>query len=333
MKLSGVEKAAILLATLGPEAAAAVLEHLGEVEIRLASHAIARLRLIPREAAAVVHEEFYSRLTNRERLYVDGERIAQTLIAHAGDPAALEERHRPLTDPAVQRATFMASAERLSKTALLRCLRNEHPQIIAFALANLRPPQAAEVFLALPEKVQTDVLARIADLDAVSPDMLGVLNDVLQAEARNTPQTAGTSLGGTRVAAEIMNRLAREPEARIFATLDETNPGLGTEIRDCMLMVEDLVKLDNREMQHVLREISHKDLVLAMKTASAELQAHILANLSKRAASNLREDIDASGPVELRHVKRAQANIVAEVRRLQQQGKVFIGGRDGDVVV
>jgi flagellar motor switch protein FliG len=333
MKLSGVEKAAILLSTVGPEAAAAVLKHLGEVEIRLVTQGIASLRLIPWEAAAVVHEEFYSRLTNRERLYVNGERIAQTLIAQAGDPAALEERHSPFTDPAVQHAVFMAFVERLSKAALLRCLRNEHPQIIAFALANLRPPQAAEVFLGLPEEVQTDVLARIADLDAVSPDMLGVLNDALQAEARNTLQKPATSLGGTRAAAEIMNRLDREPEARIFATLDETNPGLAAEIRDCMLMVEDLVKLDNREMQHVLREISHKDLILAMKAASHELQAHIFANLSKRAATNLREDMETTGPVELRHVKRAQGNIVAEVRRLQQQSKVSIGGRDDEVVV
>lgn len=333
MKLGGVEKAAILLATLGPEIAAAVLKHLSEVEIRLVNRAIARLRLIPWEAAAVVHEEFYSRLRNRERLYVDGERIAHTLVAQAGPRAALEEGHSPPTDPAVQRATFMASAERLSKAALVRCLRSKHPQIIAFTLANLRPSQATEVFLALPEEVQADVLARIATLDAVSPDMLGLLNELLQAEERNTPQKPGTSLGGTRFAAEIMNRLPGEPEARILAILDETNPGLSGEIRDSMLIVEDLVKLDSREMQNVLREISHKDLILAMKTANAELRAHILANLSKRAARNLLEDIDATGPVELRQVKRAHANIIAEVKRLQQQGKVSIGDKDDDVVV
>jgi flagellar motor switch protein FliG len=334
-KLSGVEKVAILLTTLGPEAAAAVLGQLEEAEVRTVSQAIARLQSIPKAAAALVHEEFYSRLSNREGFYVDGERVARNLVAQIGRLPELEEESRAglLTDPAAQRAAFMAAVERLPPTALARRLRDEHPQIIAFTLANLPPQDAAETLLALPEQIQPDVVARIIDLDVVPSALFGEVGEVLQTEAKNVPQTMGGQLDGARVAAEVMNAVSKQHEDRILEALEESHPGLGEKVRELMFTFEDIVKLGNREVQALLKEVAREELILAMKTASPELSAKIFSNVSSRAAEILREDMEAMGPVKLKDVERAQANIVAELRRLEGEGKVSLGGGGDDVVV
>ena len=333
-KLSGVEKAAILLSTLGPEAAASLLRQLDEVEVRQVSRAIARLRDVSKADAARVHEEFYSRIKNREGLLVDGERLARSLIAKIGHEAEADEEARMLADPASQRAAFMAAVERLPPATLARRIRDEHPQFIAFTIANLPPREGAETLLALPEELQADVVARITDLGTVSPTLFGEVGDVLRMEARDTLHAMGSAVGGAKVAAEVMNAVPKEQEERIFGQLEESNPGMGEKIRDLMFTFEDVIKLGNREVQTLLKEVQRDDLVLAMKTASEELRAKIFANISSRAADILREDMSAMGPVKLKDVEREQANIVAELRRLESEGKVALGrGGAGDVVV
>jgi flagellar motor switch protein FliG len=332
-KLTGLEKVAILLTTLGGDAAAAVLRQLDEREVREVSQAIARLRTIPRTEAAEVHEEFFSRLSNREGVYVDGERMARGLIAQAGQLSDDQESHAILNDPVLQRETFMDAVERLPPAALARRLREEHPQIIAFTLANLGARDAAETLLALPEEIHSDVLARITDLGAVSPELFGEVGDILQTEAKNTVHQLGSAVGGAKVAAELMNAVPKDDEGRIFESLEEGHPGLAEKIRDLMFTFEDMVKLTNREVQTVLKEISREDLILGMKTASEDLRTKIFTNMSTRAGDILREDMGSLGPVKLTEVERAQANIVAELRRLEADGKLQLGGGGGDVVV
>jgi flagellar motor switch protein FliG len=331
---SGVEKVAILLTTLGPEAAAAVLRQLSEVEVRQVSQAIARLRSIPKEEAAAVHEEFYSRLCNREGFYVDGERVARTLISKIGHLSEEEEETRGiLGDPVMARANFIAAVERLPPSALARRIREEHPQIIAFTIANLPPRDAAETLVALPEELQADVIARVADLGAVAPTFYGEVGEVLMSEGRSSTQALGRSIGGAKVAADLMNSVSKENEGRIFEALEEANPGLAEKIRDLMFTFEDIVKLDNREVQGLLKEVPREDLILGMKTASEGLRTKIFANVSSRAADILKEDMAAMGPVKLKDVERAQANIVAEIRRLEGEGKVTLGRGGGDVII
>ena len=332
-KFSGVEKAAILLTTLGPEAAAAVLRQLDEIEVRQVSQAIARLRSISKARAAAVHEEFFSQINNREGVYVDGERVARNLIAQVGHLSESDEDSRILADPATQRAAFMAAVERLPPVALARRLRDEHPQFIAFTLANLGARDAAETLLALPPEIHADVLARIADLGTVSPTLFGEVSDVLQTEARTTLQSMGSAVGGAKVAAELMNAIPKDHENRIFEALEEGHPGLGEKIRDLMFTFEDLVKLSNREVQTLLKEIQRDDLMLALKTASEELRSKIFSNVSNRAAEIIKEDMAVIGPVKLKDVERAQAIIVAELRRLEAEGKVSLSGGAGDVVL
>jgi flagellar motor switch protein FliG len=332
-KMQGAEKAAILLTTLGPEAAAAVLRQLDEIEVRQVSQAIARLRSISKTKAAAVHEEFYRQLNNREGMFVDGERMARSLIAQIGHLSESDEGSRMLADPATQRAAFMAAVERLPPLTLARRIRDEHPQFIAFTLANLTARDAAETLLALPVELHADVLARIADLGTVSPTLFGEVSDVLQTEARSTLQTMGSAVGGAKVAAELMNAVPKEHEGRIFEALETQCPGLGEKIRDLMFTFEDLIKLSNREVQTLLKEIQREDLMLAMKTASEELRGKIFSNVSSRAAEILKEDMSVMGPVKLKDVERAQANIVAELRRLEAEGKVSLSGGAGDVVL
>jgi flagellar motor switch protein FliG len=283
----------------------------------------------------MVHEEFYSRLCNREGFYVDGERVARALIAKVGHLSEEEEKEQGLLgDPMIARANFMAAVERLPPSALARRMREEHPQIIAFTIANLPPRDAAETLLALPEEIQPDVIARVTDLGAVAPLLYGEVSEVLMSEARSSTQALGRSVGGAKVAAELMNSVPKEHEGRIFESLDESHPGLGEKIRDLMFTFEDIVKLDNREVQLVLKEVPREDLILGMKTASEELRAKIFGNVSSRAAEILKEDMSTLGPVKLKDVERAQANIVAELRRLEGEGKVTLGsGGAGDVVI
>jgi flagellar motor switch protein FliG len=167
----------------------------------------------------------------------------------------------------------------------------------------------------------------------VAPVLYGEVGDVLMSEARSTTQALGRSVGGPKVAAELMNSIPKEHEGRIFEALEEDYPGLGEKIRDLMFTFEDIVKLDNREVQGLLKDVPREDLILGMKTASEELRAKIFVNLSKRAAEILKEDMAAMGPVKLKDVERAQANIVAELRRLEGEGKVTLGGGGGDVVI
>lgn len=332
--VSGPEKVAILLTTLGGDAAASLLRQLEDTEVRQVSQAIARLREIPKSEAAAVHEEFYSLLNNREGFLIDGERVARSLIAQVGSTEADGQSQALLADPITQRANFMAAVERLPPATLARRLRDEHPQIIAFTLANLSARDAADTLLALPPEVHADVVERISDLGVVSPLLFAEVSEVLQAEAKNTMQTIGSSIGGAKVAAELMNSVAKEHEGRIFEALEENSPGLPDKIRDLMFTFEDVVKLDNREVQSVLKEIPREDLVLALKTAGEELRGKIFSNMSSRAGDILKEDMAAMGPVKLKDVERAQANIVAELRRLEGEGKVQLGsGGGGDVVV
>lgn len=331
-KLSGVKKAAILLTTLGSDVAAAVLRQLDEIEVRQISQVIARLRAIPKEDAARVHEEFFGYLSNRDGVFVDGERLARGLIAQVGHEHAPDEESR-MVDPATQRAAFVTAVQRLPPLALARRIREEHPQFIAFTLANLSPRDAAETLLALPEELHADVLARITDLGAVSPALFSEVSDVLQTEARNTLQTMDSVIGGAKVAAELMNSVPREHEERIFEALENANPGLGEKIRDLMFTFEDLVKLGNREIQALLKEVQREDLMLALKTASEELRAKIFSNVSHRAAEIIKEDMSVMGPVRLKDVERAQATVVAELRRLEAEGRVTLGRGAGDVVI
>ncbi len=328
----GVEKAAILLTTLGPEAAAAVFRHLSESEVRQVSAAIARLRTIPREQAARVHEEAWRRLTEREGLLVDGEQFARQMIA-AALAGAREERPSARTSHAGSEF-LAASLDPVAPAALAEVLGREHPQVIALVLANLRARKAAEVLAALPESLQPEIAQRIADLQSVPEDLLAEVGDVLAAQVQGVGRV-GPRAGflGAKLVADILNVADEAVEARIFAHLDAHAPEVAEAVRGLMLTFEDLLRLDDHGMQVLLKEIARDDLMLALKTASTAMRDKIFGNLAQRTVEILQEDMGAMGPVRLKDVEQAQARIVAAARRLDTEQRITLGAHEGDVVV
>jgi flagellar motor switch protein FliG len=340
-KQSGLEKAAVLLLTMGPEAASKILQHLNDTEVKQLSAAIARQRTIPKLNAAQVQEEAWRKLTNREGVYVDGEQFAKQLISSAhGGAGQRDERSSAARE--LQRATagaekwLASSLEAVAPPLVAQMVANEHPQVIAFILAHLNPRQAALVLGQLPEEVQSDIIQRVADLQGVSDELLVEVGDLLQEQVQGLGRGAQAPVDGntgTKRAAEIMNAVDKTVEGRVFAQLESEAPELAEKIREQMFTFEDMIQLDNRGMQVVLKEIAREDLMLALKTASPAMRDKIFANISARAAEILRDDMSTMGPVRLKDVEKAQGNIIAVVRRLQGEQKIVIGGGSGDDVL
>jgi flagellar motor switch protein FliG len=332
----GVEKAAILLLTLGREATATVFKHLSEQEVRQLTAAIARLRTIPRETAAAVHEEAWRRLTDRDALLVDGEQFARQVIGAGGNRQQQSEAMREIARAAqAGKEQLATSLEPVAPAVLAQVLAGEHPQVIALTLANLRPKQAAEVLAALPEALQPDIVQRISELQNVSEDVLADVGGVLQGQVRGLGGAAqgGASAGRAKLAAEIMNVIDKAVEARVFTQLEESAPEVAETIRQLMFTFEDMVRLENRDVQVVLKEVAREDLMLALKTASPAMREKIFKNISARAAEILEEDMGAMGAVKLKDVEKAQQNIVAVVRRLEAEQKITLAVGGDDVVL
>ena len=326
MAQSGIDKAAILLATLGTEAAAGVFRHLSEHEVRQVSSAIARLRAIPRAAAAAVHEEAWRRLQHPEGVAVDGEAFARQLLT-AGLSGARDVRR-------AEPGTLAAALEPVPPATLAQVLAAEHPQVVALVLANLHARKAAAVLAAFPEGTHADIVQRIADLQQVPEDVLADVEDVLHGQVDGLVRRAGgATFVGAKLAAEIMNVADPALEGRVFEQLDAYAPEVADTIRGLMFTFEDVVRLDDRSMQAVLKEVGRDELLLALKTASPRVRDKTFANMSRRAGDILQEDLSTMGPVRLKDVERAQASIVAAVRRLDAERKIAAGTGDDDVLV
>lgn len=329
---NGVEKAAILLLTLGADAAAAVFRHLSEDEVRQVTAAIARMRNISREQAAVVHEEAWRRLTDRDGYLVDGERFAREMMGTLGGGTSSGREATRGTQPPGE--FLAATLEGFAPSVVAQLLASEHPQVIAVVLANLQARQAAGVLGALPEALQPDIVQRIADLQNVSEDLLAEVGDVLQGQVQGLTRTSkDQEVAGARLVAEIMNAVDKTVEERIFAQLDEQVPEVAETIRQLMLTFEDLLQLDDRGMQTVLKEVAREDLMLALKTASPAMKDKVFSNISARAREILQEDMSTMGPVRLKDVEKAQVNVVAVVRRLESEQKITLGKGGDDVVL
>ena len=333
----GVEKAAILLLTLGSETATSVLKHLSESEVRVVSPAMARVRTIARLDAASVHEEAWRWLSSREGYLVDGEDFVRRMIAAVAPSRIGHERHlmRDLTGREPSGPSLATRLDGVPPDAIAKVLADEHPQVAALVVANLGASQAAEVLVRMSEAAQIDVVARIAELKAVPEEVLADVSTAIvgQVERLGASAQSGVPTGGAKLAAEIMNLVGHIAEERILSGLDARSPDLADSIRGLMLTFEDLHRLDNRGMQTLLKEIGRDDLLLAMKTASPAMQEKILTNLSLRAREIMAEDLSTMGPVRLKDVERAQALIVLQARRLAEEQRIQLGVSSDDALV
>lgn len=332
VRLSGLDKCAILLISLGPGVAARVLEQLTHQEIERISLEIAMRTSVPPEERDQVLQEFFQMAVAKQYIQSGGLDYARDILERAlGSQKAMEVIHRLTASLQVRPFDFVRKTD---PAQLISFIQNEHPQAIALILAYLHPEQASVVLSALPPERQADVARRLAIMDRTSPEVLKEVERVLQRKLSSLVNQDYTAAGGIEAVVEVLNRVDRTTEKAIMETLAVQDPTLTEEIKKRMFMFEDLVDLDNRSVQRVLREVDlGRDLPLALKVASEEVKKKVMANISKRAAENLKEAMDYLGPVRLRDVEEAQSKIVAIIRRLEEDGEIIISRGGGDEVV
>lgn len=331
-ELRGRQKAAIFLIALGPELSAEVFRHLREEEIEQLTFEIATLRNVQPEEKDMVMEEFANMALAQDYISVGGIEYAEKLLEDALGPEKAAEIIQRLTASLHVRPFDLA--RKTDPAHLLSFIQHEHPQTIALIMAYLHPDQAAQILSALPPDGQVEVARRLATLDRTAPEVLEAVESALEKRLSSLISLDSTQAGGVDVAAEILNRVDRGTEKLIIETLEEEDPELAEAIRQRLFVFEDIVLLDDRAIQQVVREVDSRDWALALKTASEEVSERIFRNMSKRAAEMLKEEIEYLGPVRLRDVEEAQQKIVGVIRRLEEAGEIIVvrGGAD-DVVV
>lgn len=323
-KFSGIEKVAALLSLIGEDAATELFKHFDPIELARIIPMMSRIKLSQEEADLILQE--FAEKIGTAPVRVDVEYIKGILTKAFG-----EEQAQKLLSKIESGASAFDILRWLDSSSIATMLQREHPQTIAIVLAHLEPVQAAEVLSRLPEQLKIEVSQRIASLDQISPTILSELEDVLQSQLRSYTQSR--RIGGIKTVAEILNQLDRTSEELILKNIEEKDPILAEEIRKLMFTFEDLINVDDRGIQTILKEISTDDLALALKMASEELKEKIFRNMSSRAVEILKEEMESKGPVRVSDVEKAQMNIVRVARRLEEEGKIVIGGKGGEEVI
>ena len=329
--LTNQQKAAILFIAIGPEYSAKLFQHMDDDEIEHLTLEIANQKQVSAALKAEVIAEFYSMCMAQDYISSGGLQYAQNVLEKAlGPDKALEIINRLTTSLQVRPFDFLRKTD---PAQLLNFIQNEHPQTIALILAYLDPDQAATVLGALPPEAQVEVTKRVAIMDRTSPDFIREVERVLERKLSSMVTQDFTSAGGIKAIVEVLNRVDRTTEKAIVETLEVDNPELAEEIKKLMFVFEDIIKIDERGIRELLKEISNEDLTMALKTAAEDLRQKFFKNLSERAANMIREDLEIMGPVKLSDVETAQQNIVKQVRRLEAEGRIIIAGSGGDVLV
>ncbi len=331
MEDDGVQNAAIFLMSLGEEEAAEVFKHLSPKEVQKLGETIARTRGITHEKVEDVILKFTGEAKSQSLLVTDTDNYVRAVLKRAlGDDKASLLIDRILQGGDVSGIESLKWMDPLSVAELLR---NEHPQILAAILVHLDFDQTAGVLKNFTERTRNEVMLRIATLEGIQPTALKDLNEVLYKVLAGGDKIRKTSLGGVKTAAEIINLMGSAVETGVIESIREHDPDLAQKIMDKMFTFEDLLKLDDKSVQMVLKEVASETLVLSLKGASQELRDKVLANMSSRAADSMREDLESRGPVRLSEVEAQQKEILKIVRRLTDEGQIVIGGGGDDAMV
>lgn len=330
--LSGVRKCAILLLAMKQELAAKILRALPREKVEEVSREIASIEHVTPQVRAAVVTEFYNLVLARQYADVGGMPLAKALLEKTLPP---DEARRILAG--IEHHVYAQPFSFLQKTEtdnLLMFLQGEHPQTIALVLSHLPPAMASEVLVGLPTERQIEVIARVATMDQTSPEVIKDVERGLEKRLAGLVTEHFERAGGVQAVAEILNLAGRAAERAILEGLSNTSPELVEEIRRRMFVFEDIIRVDDRGIQAVLKEVENQTLALALKTASDELKEKIFKNMSERAAQLIREEMEFMGPVRVHDVELAQQKIVDIVRRLEDAGEIIISGADAkDLVV
>ncbi len=329
--LTKVNKAAILLLSVGESDAAQVLRHLGPKEVQRVGTAMAQMRNVQREQIEQVMIEFIDMVASQTSLGVGSDSYIRNMLSQAlGDDKAGSLIDRILTG---ENTNGLDSLKWMEPRAVADLIRYEHPQIQAIVIAYLDPDQSGEVLSLFDAKSRLDIILRISSLNTVQPAALKELNLILEKQVAGSTSGGRTALGGIKRAADIMNYLDSSLEAPLMEAIRAVDTDLSGKIEDLMFVFANLLDVDDRGIQTLLREVSSDVLVLALKGADDQIKDKFFKNMSKRAAELLRDDLESKGPVRVSDVEAAQKEVVAAARKLADAGEIVLGGKGGDEMI
>mgnify|MGYP001818410136 CR=1 FL=1 len=330
-KLSGTHRAAVLLLTLGEESAAEVLKHMGPKEVQKVGSAMATMTNVGREQVSEVLSNFTESVEQQTALGVGAEDYIRTVMVEAlGEDKAKGLMDRILLGSSTK---GLEALKWMDARAVAELIRLEHPQIQAIVLSYLDNDHAAEVIKFFPERTRHDVLLRIATLDGIQPSALQELDEILERQFQGNQNVQSSSVGGIKAAADILNFVDSSLEGEIMDSIKDADAELGQQIQDLMFVFDNLIDVDDRGIQSLLREVSSDTLILALKGADEGMKEKVFDNMSKRAAEMMRDDLENKGPVRLSEVEGAQKEILAIARRMSESGELVLGGKGAEQFV
>ncbi len=330
-EMPGVDQAALLLNVLGTQVTSQIFKKMKDNDIKRILAAVAAVQKAPINIVRQVLEDFYAQISEEEELIFGTSGGREFILATLG-----EDRAKTVLGQlsVLEGSRTLEALELVDARTLSNFLVNEHPQTIALILAHLDPTKKTDVLRRLPEAIQTEVVLRIANLDFVSPTLIAQVDEVLKQELATLGSIDTQQLGGVQPIADMLNIMDKTTEQNIMARVEEKDPQLAEEIRKLMFVFEDIIFIDERGMQQLLKEIANDKLVIALKTAPDEIKEKIFRNMSKRAGQLLKDDLEALGPVRLSDVEAAQQEIVNVAKRLETEGKIIISrGGEADALV
>lgn len=329
--ISGAERAAIFMMSLGEQGAAEVMRHMGPREVQEIGAAMASLKNVPNEKVHAVLGHFAEVLQEQSSVGVDSvEYVRRVLISALGEERANGLLGRILEGKG---SKGLESLKWMDPRTVAEVIQNEHPQIIAIVLSTMESDHAAEILMHVPEEHRSEVLMRIATVDNVSPTAMDELNNVLEKQLTGSTSAQSTGVGGIKTAASILNMVDSDIEAAITAAISEKDAELAQEISDKMFVFENLLAVDDRGIQSILREVQSDTLIVALKGADDAMKDKVFSNMSSRAAEMMREALEAKGPVRLKDVEEAQKEILDVAMRMADAGDISLGGKGDDEYV
>lgn len=330
-ELTGKQKAAILLISLGPDVASSVYKHLSEEEIEKLTLEISSVKKVDSLAKEEVLEEFHNIALAQDYISQGGIGYAKTVLEKAlGNEQASIIINRLTSSLQVRPFDFARKAD---PTQILNFIQNEHPQTISLILSYLDASQAGQILSELPQEMQADIARRIAVMDSTAPEIINEVEQILERKLSATVTHDYTQTGGIEAVVDVLNGVDRSTERTILDALEIQDPELAEEIKKRMFVFEDIVTLDNRAIQRVIRDCENEDLMLSLKVSSDEVKEIIFKNMSKRMVETFRDEMEFMGPVRLRDVEEAQSRIVAIIRRLEEAGEIVVARGGGDDII
>jgi flagellar motor switch protein FliG len=327
---TGVDRAAILLMTLGEQNAAEILKHMGAKDVQRVGSAMAQITNISREEVVGVMTSFTKTVENQTSVGIGSDDYVRKVLINAlGEDKAGGVIDRILLG---RTSKGLEALKWMEPRAIAEMIRLEHPQILSIVLAYIDPDQAAEVLVHLPEWLRADVIMRIATLDGIQPSALNELDEMMEKQFAGNAGSQSSSLGGPKIAANILNFMDGSVESGVMTLVRKTDEALGARIQDLMFVFGNLIEVDDRGMQELLRQVPGEQLLLALKGADDALKQKIFKNMSQRAAEMMRDDLEARGPVRLADVEAAQKEVLAVARKLADAGTISLGGKGEEYV-